>query len=280
MFGRLTPVARNLIIINVAFLLIESLVQIRLDRILALHYIHSEFFFPTQYFTYMFMHADFYHLLFNMFGLLIFGPLLESFWGSSRFLIFYLVTGIGAGALYSGINFVELNGLREQVMNFTENPDPEIFMLYAAKHLDQTYFRELAGYIYEVVNRLGFKSVMDFAEAYYDNPNNGSYIQVAENLMESHYRLHANIPMVGASGAIFGILMAFGLLFPNTQLMLLFPPIPIKAKYLVLAYGIWTLFNIFQDRPGDNVAHFAHLGGMIFGFIMVKIFNSDRSKFY
>lgn len=89
-----------------------------------------------------------------------------------------------------------------------------------------------------------------------------------------------NIGTVGASGAVFGILLAFGMLFPNTELMLLFPPIPIKAKWFVIFYGIFELYAGFANNPNDNVAHFAHLGGMLFGFILIKYWNADRNKFY
>ena len=86
--------------------------------------------------------------------------------------------------------------------------------------------------------------------------------------------------MVGASGAVYGIVLAFGMLFPNTVLMLLFPPIPIKAKYLALAFGIFALFGVINKSPDDNVAHFAHLGGMLIGFIMLRIWKQDRNSFY
>jgi len=89
-----------------------------------------------------------------------------------------------------------------------------------------------------------------------------------------------NISTVGASGAVFGILLAFGMLFPNTELMLLFPPIPIKAKWFVIMYGIFELYSGFANNPNDNVAHFAHLGGMLFGFILIKYWKADRNKFY
>ncbi len=89
-----------------------------------------------------------------------------------------------------------------------------------------------------------------------------------------------NIPMVGASGAVFGILMAFGLLFPNTELFLLFFPFPIKAKYFVLFYGLYELWSGFERVPGDNVAHFAHLGGMLFAFILVRLWKDKRNTFY
>jgi membrane associated rhomboid family serine protease len=94
------------------------------------------------------------------------------------------------------------------------------------------------------------------------------------------YDFISNVPMVGASGAIFGILMAFGMLFPNTTLMLLFPPIPIKAKYLVAFYGIFAFISAIQKTPGDNVAHFAHLSGMLVAFILLTIWKKDRKKFF
>lgn len=277
MFGRLTPTVRNLLIINVVALLLESLLRLDFSNLFALHYIRSEYFLPTQYVTYMFMHGDFYHLLFNMIALIVFGPLLESFWGAKRFLIFYMVTGIGAGALYSGINFFEIESVRKEVKAFESDPDPEQFMLFSTRHLGGS---GLTSAITNRINERGVRTVLDFADLFYDYPKNQVYVSIAGRIMDEYYTRIANIPMVGASGAVFGILIAFGLLFPNTQLMLLFPPIPIRAKYLVLGYGIWTLYMIFQDRPGDNVAHFAHLGGMIFGFIMVKIYGQDRSRFY
>ena len=88
-----------------------------------------------------------------------------------------------------------------------------------------------------------------------------------------------NIPTVGASGAVYGVLLGFGMLFPNTQLFLLFPPIPIKAKYFVIGYGLIELYLGFAN-PGSNVAHFAHLGGMLFGFLMIRYWNKHSNRFY
>ena len=102
----------------------------------------------------------------------------------------------------------------------------------------------------------------------------------AKELLLALYEREANIPLVGASGAIFGILMAFALLFPNTELFLLFFPFPIKAKYFVLFYGLYEVYALVQRTPGDNVAHLAHLGGMLFAFILVKMWQKDRNNFY
>ena len=112
-----------------------------------------------------------------------------------------------------------------------------------------------------------------------DNPNNPAFVSQGTELVQRVLELKMNIPVVGASGAIFGVLLAFGMLFPNTQLMLLFPPIPIKAKYFVIGYGAIELY-LGITQPGSDVAHFAHLGGMIFGFILIKLWNRNSNSFY
>jgi membrane associated rhomboid family serine protease len=89
-----------------------------------------------------------------------------------------------------------------------------------------------------------------------------------------------NTPAIGASGAVFGILLAYGMLFPNTELFLMFFPVPIKAKYFVIGYGVIELAMVVRNSPGDQVAHFAHLGGMLFGFIMIMLWKKDKNHFY
>jgi membrane associated rhomboid family serine protease len=106
------------------------------------------------------------------------------------------------------------------------------------------------------------------------------YIESANNLYESTILHHLNIPTIGASGAVFGLLLAFGMLFPNTELMLMFIPVPIKAKYFVIGYGAIELFFGLQNQAGDNVAHFAHLGGMLFGFFIVRYWRKHGKRFY
>ncbi len=113
------------------------------------------------------------------------------------------------------------------------------------------------------------------------NENGLSYLMRNQNYTNSTFaqlNLLYNIPVVGASGAVFGILLAFGMMFPNTRLMLLFFPVPIKAKYFVIGYGAIELFSGIANRPGDNVAHFAHLGGMLFGFILIKYWNRNKGN--
>ena len=266
MFGRVTPVVRNLLIVNIAIYFIGSFMRIDFNSMLALRNLHSDFFYPFQFFTYMFLHGSTWHLISNMFGLFIFGPLLEQFWGPKRFLIFYLATGIGAGVLYSGINYLETNSLRKSIEAYNEQPSPGEFkhVLEKEANIDVKGNARLNSFIY------------DFS----DHPDDPSYINQSKQTLNEVYTLKSNSSMVGASGAIFGILMAFGLLFPNTTLMLLFPPIPIKAKYFVAIYGFIELYAGINRAAGDNVAHFAHLSGALVAFILIKIWQKDRKKFY
>ncbi len=120
----------------------------------------------------------------------------------------------------------------------------------------------------------------DLTDKFSRNPESTELIERAKmNMLGIRDRM-VNIPMVGASGALFGVLIAFGMLFPNTQLFLLFPPIPIRAKYLVLFYGLYTVYNIFVSNPADNVAHFAHLAGLVVGAGLVTYWKRDRRNFY
>lgn len=266
MFGRVTPIVRNLLIANIGIYFISSFLNLNINEYLSLRNIHSSHFMPFQFFTYMFLHGSTWHLLSNMFGLFIFGPLLEQFWGPKRFLIFYLVTGVGAGILYSGINYWETNKFANAVEKYSEQPNPAEFKYVLEKkaNIDVERNPQLNSFIYD----------------YSDNPENASYISESKQVLGEVLYLKSNSQMVGASGAIFGILLAFGMLFPNTTLMLLFPPIPIKAKYFVAIYGFIELFAGIQRASGDNVAHFAHLSGMLVAFLLLKYWQGDKKKFF
>lgn len=263
MFGNLTPMVKNLLLINVGVFLIQFILQVDFVNILGLRYFFAETFAPYQLFTHMFVHGGGWHLFTNMFALFIFGPMLESIWGSQRFLVFYLVTGFGASLLYSGIHFAEVRQVENAAQAYMANPDPEALNSFITEHASYAY-----------------NHYYDFINSFADNPDHSGYIKESKRVVNNLYQRQANIPMVGASGAIFGILMAFGMLFPNTKLMLLFPPIPIKAKYFVTFYGVYELYAGFGRVPGDNVAHFAHLGGMLFAFILIKIWNNNRNSYY
>lgn len=265
MFGRLTPIVKNLLILNIGILLVQSFLNLPLAEIGGLRYVFSEEFRPYQFFTHLFIHGGLGHLFGNMFALFIFGPLLERYWGGQRFLVFYLVTGLGAALLYSAINYYEVSQLEGAVATYQRQPTPDRF---------DEFIRDNAEFAWRSTE------VQRFMGEYYDNPQDRDLINQSEQWAEQILRQKANIPMVGASGAIFGILMAFGLLFPNTELFLLFFPFPIKAKYFVLFYGLYELWAGFDRVPGDNVAHFAHLGGMLFAFILIKIWQGKHNTFY
>jgi membrane associated rhomboid family serine protease len=222
------PVVMNLIIINALFLLVTVMFreQINLYNILGLFYIKSEQFRTWQFVSYMFMHGDFYHLLFNMFALWMFGMALESHWGPKRFLTFYMVTGIGAGLVQLLVAFIRIQSL-EGVLT--------------AEQITEVYTNG------------------------HDLWQQGRTYSV--EAMSSLHRI-LNIPTVGASGAVFGILLAFGMLFPNTMIYVFFA-FPIKAKYFVMIYGVAELY-FGVSGTSDGIAHFAHLGGMVFGYFMIR----------
>jgi membrane associated rhomboid family serine protease len=265
MFFRIPPAVKNLLIINVIFFLATwalPVYNIDLDKYFALYFYESPNFHPYQYITYMFMHANFWHILFNMYALFMFGVALERVWGSKRFLIFYFVTGIGAALIHTFVNYLHFAPMITDSHAFMNTPSPELlrsFIKDYAPHLTKDYI--------DAINR--------WAEMPKDPQLTESAITLVNNIANSVI----NIPTVGASGAVFGVLLGFGMLFPNTELMLLFPPIPIKAKYFVMIYGGIELY-LGATQPGSNIAHFAHLGGMIFGFFLIKLWNKDRNNFY
>ena len=262
----LTPMVKNILIINIGIYFITKFVSFPLSALFGVHYIFSDYWYIFQYFTYMWFHSTsgFMHLFGNMFAVLIFGPMLERVWGSKRFLIFYLATGIGAGLLYGVADTIEKGGLSSDKEAFIQNPNPDDFYIYVHEH----------------GKRFNIVALSDFADEYYDNENNPRYIEQAKYYVKEIYDGLANIPMIGASGAVFEILMAFAMLFPNTELLLLFPPIPIKAKYLVFFYGAYELYSEINRTGGDNVAHFAHLSGMLIAFIILKIWQRNTGRFY
>lgn len=239
--GSIPPVTKNLLIINVLMLAISysagSLFNIDLNHMLGLYFPKSDLFRPYQVVTHMFMHSGFYHLLFNMFALFMFGRVLESVWGAKRFFIYYIVTGLGAAIIHGGVNAIQYASLIDNI-----NPEQLSMVLQDGRDVllrGQNYRDASLGSLNQIIN----------------------------------------IPVVGASGAVFGILLAFGMLFPNTPLYLFFIPVPIKAKYMVMGYGAIELY-LAITQPGANIAHAAHLGGMLFGFILIKYWRKTTNTLY
>jgi hypothetical protein len=236
----LPPAVKNLLIINGLFFLATIVLNDRkildLTKIFGLFYPASEYFKPYQFFTYMFMHGDFYHIFFNMVSLWMFGSTIENYWGWKRFSTFYVVTALGGATIYLIVKYFEINQLKQQLP------------------ID----------LYNSVINEGVQ-IFKSGQMYSNNKANDLYYMI-------------NAPVIGASGAVYGVLLAFGMMFPNTEIMMLFLPIPIKAKYLVLIMGAMELLLGINNRAGDNVAHFAHLGGMLFGFILVKYWNKNNRK--
>jgi membrane associated rhomboid family serine protease len=228
------PVTRHLLAINVivwlATVVLQQVNMIDLNRWLGLHFWLGSNFNPAQLFTYMFMHANFTHLFSNMFSLYMFGRLLEMVWGARRFLIYYLVCGVGA-ALVQQLTWRW--GMHDAMAGALMYANPSV-------PADQ-------------ISAMSYAELLNYCEAYVNN-----YITV------------------GASGSVFGILLAFGMMFPNATIFLLFPPMPLKAKWLVIGYGVFELFCGVANTAGDNVAHFAHLGGMLFGFILIMLWKHDK----
>lgn len=192
---RLTPIVRNLILMNVIVFVLQNMIPV-VTQYLALFNIHTSYFRPYQLFTYMFCHADFFHIFFNMLLLSFFGPILEEFWDQKQFLLFYIITGIGAG-----------------VFNI---------------------------------------------------------------LMDMLFGIGSFSMMIGASGAVYGVMTAFGIIFPNMELRLLFLPIAFKAKYMVMILGSIAIYSGFRSAPGDNTAHLAHLGGIVVAIIMIQFWMRRR----
>jgi len=263
------PVVRNLLIINilmfVALLTFEQVFRIDLNQVMGLHFWNAEKFSPYQFLTYMFMHGGYMHIFSNMFALWMFGKILETYWGAKRFLNYYLVTGIGAALIHYIVLYIEISPTITYIDNFLAAPSLSDFKIF----MESEYFSVFNFEIQQHYNA--------FVETYNATigENQAKALDSAIEFMAQYRIDYLNAPtIVGASGAVFGILLAFGMLFPNTELMLLFPPIPIKAKYFVIIYGAFELYAGFAQIKGDNIAHFAHLGGMLFGFLLLRYWKS------
>ena len=258
----LPEVVKNLLIINVIMYLATQLMLSRgvdLTDILGLHYFASEKFRIYQIVTYMFMHDSnsFMHILLNMLALYMFGSVVENVWGGKKFLTFYLLTGFGAAVAHYAIVYFQMQPSITFFNDYINSAD-----------LNQ---------MYALVNSDAYGSSFgpDFRELLQTNPTQA--LEVSIDFAKQFRNELLNAPVViGASGAVYGVLLAYGMLFPNSLLYLFFA-IPVKAKYVVVLYGIIVLFSGISG--GDNVAHFAHLGGLVTGIIIILYWRQkDRRK--
>lgn len=210
--NNLPTVTKNLLIINVLCFfgtIVAKRYGIDVEALLGLHFFLADTFNPAQLITYMFMHANFQHIFFNMFAVWMFGRVLEQVWGPRRFLFYYILCGIGAALIQEGVYYME-------------------------------YVTDWSNY-----------TIVDYG---------GGIVAPMQDFLNK-------LNTVGASGAVYAILLAFGMLFPNSQ-MFIFPiPFPVKAKYFVIGYAVLEI--VLGISGSDGIAHFAHLGGMLFGFILI-----------
>lgn len=229
-FTNMTPVVKNLLIINIIFFVATFALDtmgINLVQLLSAFYPGSPFFRLWQIVSYMFMHSGFFHIFSNMLGLIMIGPLLEYTFGPKRFLTYYFITGIGALALQYAVQAFEVHQLTGQFFIDTNTYQP--INEQQMRHLQEIYFA----------------------------------------------------PILGASGAVFGLLIAIFLLYPDVEVYIYFIPIPVKIKYLVPIYVLFELYGGLRQAQGDSVAHFAHLGGALVGFIVIKLWGyRSRNNFY
>ena len=217
LFSNVPAAVRNIIFINALVMVMTMLNKGFMYEHFALFYPTSPFFHWWQPVTHMFMHGGFWHILFNMYTLYIFGSVLERVWGARKFLIFYFVTGLGAALVHTGVEWLQMQ-----------------------------HWIGLA----------------------------------ADGSIAAQASIHAlkMTPTVGASGAIYGVLMGYAMLYPDSVLTLIFPPISLKAKWFVLIFAAIELLTGVTGT-GGGIAHFAHLGGLIFGFILIIFWKKRRTLY-
>ena len=238
--ARITETVKHLLIINGIFFLGTSLYGNFLYNLFALHYYENPLFQIWQPLTHMFLHGNFSHILFNMIGLWMFGSPLEQLWGKNKFIFFYISSGLGAAAfqlLYSSYDF---NSIFEVLVNNGFNSE-------------------------EIINTIK------------TNRYNTNWLSYISEKQLSHLNESFNLSMVGASGALYGIIVAFAFLFPNVSLFLIFIPIPIKAKYFVpILIAMDLFFGVSNSFSIGPIAHFAHVGGALTGLGMMLYWKKNQ----
>ena len=242
MFNNIPPITRNIIIINIVVFILTYVLQTdMMYRYLAAFYPFSPFFHSWQIITHMFMHGSFIHILFNLMTLYSFGPVLEQVLGDKKYVILYFVSGLGAFFLFNLWNFVEVEQIKSSL---------------------QSLGFDLNGYLNgETVSFNG----------------NSQAILEQQGLVNKLQSI-ISVPMVGASGAIFGVIAAFATLYPDAKIMLMFIPVPVKVKYLMPVVIIVSIYLGVTGNAG-GIAHLAHVGGALVGFILAKIWKKHLYRF-
>ena len=242
MFNNIPPITRNIIIINIVVFILTYVLQTdMMYRYLAAFYPFSPFFHSWQIITHMFMHGSFMHILFNLMTLYSFGPVLEQVLGDKKYVLLYFVSGLGAFFLFNLWNFVEVEQIKSSL---------------------QSLGFDLAGY-------------MD-GESVSFKGNSAARLE-QQNLVNQLQSI-ISVPMVGASGAIFGVIAAFATLYPDAKIMLMFIPVPVKVKYLMPVVIIVSIYLGISGNAG-GIAHLAHVGGALVGFILAKIWKKHLYRF-
>lgn len=259
----ITPVVKQLLIINVIFFIGSQLTPLA-GPLFALHNPGDDHFQYWQVITHMFMHGGVGHIFFNMFALYSFGSALEHFWGGKKFIFFYISCGLGAALMQLGVNYIELQSHLKDVTDLALS-DTAIHRIMNVKFNDSENFRL----------DLFFNAITPiFSELGINNLSDENFTALFNAAVKNQ------TPMVGASGAIYGLLVAFAFMFPNAELMMLFIPVPVKAKYFVPGILAVDLFLGVSGKSifggGSGIAHFAHIGGAIIGFIMMWYWKKNQ----
>ena len=257
----MTETVKQLLIINVLFFIGSYFVP-QANELLSLHYFESDGFKFWQPISHMFMHGSLMHIFFNMFALVSFGSALEHFWGAKKFIFFYISCGLGAALLHLGVSYFQIHSILDSLsgLNLSDS-DLKILLNADYRAIFSSEGQMMAGNV---------KTILE----------NAKCTQEQFNVLITAVQ-EFQTPSVGASGAIYGLLTAFAFMFPNAELALLFIPVPIKAKYFVPGILAIDLFLGFKGSSlfgsgGTGVAHFAHIGGALFGFIMMWYWKKNQ----
>ncbi|MFP4096550.1 MAG: rhomboid family intramembrane serine protease [Cyclobacteriaceae bacterium] len=232
-------------------------------ELLGLHYFRSEEFRWYQFITSMFMHGGVWHIAINMFVLWMFGSPLESIWHTGKFLLYYFICGLGASLIFLGASAWQLNSLEQEVEAYVSSPAYEDYAQFFEENIDPS-----AGDLYQRGEEL--------LNEWQANPDSQQYADESGQIVQNFLDKYIDRPLVGASGAIYGILLAFGLIFPNVPVYIYFV-FPMKSKYLVILLGALQLYLGWSGgEPG--VANIAHLGGMLTGLVLLLIWGYQKRE--